>query len=366
VAALSYQGYHYSESTPFCGATCHTVMQPQYTAYQRSPHASVPCVACHVGGGATSFAMAKLSGVRQLAGVVTGSHSRPVPAPVEGLRSSRETCEQCHSIERYAGKRILVRSTVVDEGDPRDPQVNGLILLVGGKDPTTGVYRGIHWHAGPDNRVELLAADSRRTAIRAVRLTREDGTTTTWSRPDVAEPPAGSEWRVMDCTDCHNRIGHSFETAEVALDRELLAGTIDPTLPGIRPLALELLGRPYSDRDSARHELLTGLMDHYRTKHPSLYATRFTAIAQAAGRLYRGIYAPNVFPAMEVAWGTYPDHRGHDKDLGCYRCHDDKHKDPAGKAISQDCELCHTTVAAEERKSEISRSVRDFLFDDAP
>ena len=36
-----YQAYQFTESVVFCGRTCHVVMKPEYTAYQRSPHARV-------------------------------------------------------------------------------------------------------------------------------------------------------------------------------------------------------------------------------------------------------------------------------------------------------------------------------------
>jgi hypothetical protein len=48
-----------------------------------------------------------------------------------------------------------------------------------------------------------------------------------------------------------------------------------------------------------------------------------------------------VFPLMRVTWGTYPNQLGHIDTPGCFRCHDDSHKTKDGKAISQDCELCH-------------------------
>ena len=35
----SYQTYHYSESTQFCGQVCHVSMGPEFTAYQRMSHA---------------------------------------------------------------------------------------------------------------------------------------------------------------------------------------------------------------------------------------------------------------------------------------------------------------------------------------
>jgi hypothetical protein len=50
----------------------------------------------------------------------------------------------------------------------------------------------------------------------------------------------------------------------------------------------------------------------------------------------------NVFPAMKVKWGTYPNHIGHTDSTGCFRCHDDGHKAKDGSVIKQECELCHT------------------------
>ena len=32
----SYRSYHFTESKQFCGQTCHTVMNPEFTAYQNS------------------------------------------------------------------------------------------------------------------------------------------------------------------------------------------------------------------------------------------------------------------------------------------------------------------------------------------
>ena len=51
-ATASYRGVAYMDSTNFCGTTCHTVMSPEYTAYQNSPHAHVACINCHIGPGA--------------------------------------------------------------------------------------------------------------------------------------------------------------------------------------------------------------------------------------------------------------------------------------------------------------------------
>ena len=42
-AGLTYKAVHYMDSDEFCGMACHKVMQPEYTAFQRSPHARVGC-----------------------------------------------------------------------------------------------------------------------------------------------------------------------------------------------------------------------------------------------------------------------------------------------------------------------------------
>jgi hypothetical protein len=54
------------------------------------------------------------------------------------------------------------------------------------------------------------------------------------------------------------------------------------------------------------------------------------------------IYRRNVFPAMNVTFGTYPNNIGHIDSAGCFRCHDDDHQSRDGKKIGQDCETCHT------------------------
>ncbi len=56
------------------------------------------------------------------------------------------------------------------------------------------------------------------------------------------------------------------------------------------------------------------------------------------------IYSRNFFPEQGVDWRQYPNHLGHFEFPGCFRCHDDKHADTAGKTISADCNLCHDMI----------------------
>jgi len=47
---------------------------------------------------------------------------------------------------------------------------------------------------------------------------------------------------------------------------------------------------------------------------------------------------------MNVTWGTYKGHNGHQNEedgYGCFRCHDDEHQTSFGKTIPQNCDLCH-------------------------
>jgi hypothetical protein len=92
----TYEAFHYSESVEFCGTLCHKVMEPEYVAYQNSPHARVACVECHVGPGVDWYVRSKLSGLYQVYSVTFGLYPRPISTPVKSLRPARETCEKCH------------------------------------------------------------------------------------------------------------------------------------------------------------------------------------------------------------------------------------------------------------------------------
>ena len=59
----SYEAYESTESVSFCGRLCHSVMAPEYTTYEHSPHARVRCVDCHVGPGADWYVKSKVSGL---------------------------------------------------------------------------------------------------------------------------------------------------------------------------------------------------------------------------------------------------------------------------------------------------------------
>jgi hypothetical protein len=352
MGTASYKGVEYMDSTQFCGLTCHQVMSPQYTAYVGSPHSRVECVQCHIGPGAPWFVRSKISGARQLLAVAFGTYSRPIPSPVKDLRPARETCEQCHWPERFVGDRVVVRTRFADD-EANTPATSVLVLKVGGRG--RGGTAGIHGrHVGADVDISYVSTDARREVIPRVRVARpghaDDEYVSAETAPGTA--PAGGERRRMDCMDCHNRPTHVFELPERAVDRALAEGRINPELPFVKKKSVEVLRAEYADRDTALGQIAERLGTYYRATYPAVYQARRAAI-EAAGVELQAIYARNVFPAMKVTWGTYPNHIGHEDFLGCFRCHDDGHKRADGATITQDCTACHTILAQDEKDPKI-------------
>jgi len=353
LSTASYKGVEHMESAQFCGASCHTVMEPEYTAYVDSPHSRVSCAECHIGTGASWFVRSKLSGTRQVLAVARGSYSRPIPSPVKDLRPARETCEQCHWPQKFHGDKLVVRYKYQsDENNTRTVTV--LALKIGGSGPQGGL--GIHGrHLSAGERISYVATDDRRQVIPRVTYVDDAGAKVEYVSSDVKTTPeqlAAAEHRGMDCVDCHNRPTHAFEMPERAVDKAMSEGAVSPTLPFVKKEAVALLRAEYTDRDQAARSIAAQLTEFYKAKYPEVYA-KHRAQVETAGQRIAGIYLRNVFPAMKVTWGTHPNNIGHEDFLGCFRCHDDNHKSADGQAITQDCSACHTILAMDESNPKV-------------
>src|SRR5271169_1516164 len=349
----SYQGVSYMDSTAFCGQTCHTVMDPEFTAYQNSPHARVECVDCHIGPGAGWFVRSKLSGLRQVFAVTFHTYSRPVPSPVKYLRPARETCEQCHWPQRFTGDKFLVNKSYKDD-EKNTLQTDVLLLKVGGRTWQGSV--GIHGRHLADNaRIRYISTDAERQTIPAVYYTDDKGKTTEFISSDAKptkEQLDKGEHRVMDCVDCHNRPTHAFDLPENAVDKAMSSGRISPDLPFIRKKAVEVLKVNYPARDMAKERITDELNKFYRTNYPQIYETRRTLVQQAGDEV-AAIYLRNIFPEMRVTWGTHPNNLGHNDSPGCFRCHDGSHSSADGQTITNDCSACHQVLAAGEENPKV-------------
>jgi hypothetical protein len=345
---VSYAGIHHMDSVGFCGTACHTVMEPEFTAYQGSAHSRVACVSCHIGPGAPWFVKSKLSGLWQVVAVATDIYPRPIPSPVENLRPSRDTCEQCHWPQRFTGDRVRVIRKHADD-ETSTPLSTVLVLHVGGG--TGG--RGIHgWHLDANAETTYAAEDEQRQKIPWVQVRRSDGTVVTYKSPStkltdaqIAELPK----RRMDCIDCHNRPTHTFQMPDQAVDEALTSGRLDRTMPYIRKLGIEVLQA--SAAAGGEQTIEPAVRRFYAERYPEIAAD--TARVQKAAAVLRELRARNVFPRMNVGWGTYPINVGHERWPGCFRCHDGEHVSTDGRTIRQDCEVCHATLAVEEPSPEI-------------
>ena len=352
IGTASYRGVEYLDSTNFCGTTCH-VMLPENTAYHASPHSHVACVDCHIGPGLPWMVRAKVNGLRQVYMVATHTYPRPIPSPVKDLRPASQTCEQCHWPGRFAGDKLLVRTSYTED-EKNTPQTDVVMLKVGGSNDQGA--SGIHGHHLADAaRIRYISTNPQRQTIPVVYYTDDQGKTTEFLSTDAKptkEQLDRGEHRVMDCLDCHNRPAHVADLAENAVDKQMSIGRISPDLPYIRKKAVEVLKVNYTTREVAQQTITREITSFYRTNYPEIGRTRSAAVQQASQEV-ANIYLRNIFPDMRVTWGTHPNNLGHVDSPGCFRCHDGSHTSADGQTITNDCSACHQVIASGENNPKI-------------
>ena len=332
----SYQTYHYSESVQFCGEVCHQAMNPEFVAHQRSAHARISCAECHVGHGAVGFVQAKLNGTRQLVGYLLDDYARPIPAPARNMPLAQDVCMKCHWPEKEHGN--IVRRYDHFLSDRANTPFSLRMVLHVSEPKAGGGIGGIHWHAGRDEKVEYYAVDPQRQEIPWMRVTKlSDGSTRIYRTAEfTGEPPAGAI-RTMDCMDCHNRPAHTFPSPNDSVEHALATGAISRKLPYAKREAVKAMLQEAITTDAGA----AGQIDAYLRKK---YAD--AAEAPAASAEVQRLFASTMFPERKADWSHYPDNRGHKDSLGCFRCHDNKHLNPAGKGVpASDCASCHTIIA---------------------
>ncbi len=343
-----YQAYHYTESVAFCGLTCHTVMQPEYTAYQDSPHARVKCVDCHIGPGAGWYARSKLSGLYQVYAVIANVYPRPIPTPIKDLRPAQETCEQCHWPKQFYGaKQREFDHYFYDKANTHWP-INMLIKIGGGSSLNTAHTAGIHWHMNIAVQVEYIARDKQRQDIPWIRVTdRQTGRTAVYqdsARPLSQGEIAAAKPRTMDCMDCHDRPSHSFHSPDYEIDRAILTGQIAADIPEIKQVSVNAMIKEPPSEAEALAGIAASITDFYRAKYSQRYLQKEKEIKDAI-RATQEAYARNIFPGMKTKWTDYPDNIGHFIFPGCMRCHDGKHKSSSGLIVPNDCRACHVILS---------------------
>jgi hypothetical protein len=345
----TYAAINYMESVQFCGTTCHTVMQPEYAAYQNSPHSRVECVQCHIGAGATWFVRSKLSGVGQVFAVALNNYPRPIPSPVHNLRPARETCETCHWPQKYSEDKLRIFPKYADD-QANTRTLTVLMVKVGGGNKGMGIHGT---HLGPGITIRYGHSDEARQDIPWIEYKNaNDGSTTIYKTANAKPDGAGLTMREMDCMDCHNRPAHSYQLPERAVDEAMYNHQISDALPFAKKKSVELLKASYKTREEAEAKIPAAFEAYYRDSFPGDYAKHRGDVV-SSGKTVLAIYDRNIFPAMNVKWGIYPLNIGHTDFPGCFRCHDDSHTSSGGKSVTQDCSACHNALAVEEPNPKI-------------
>jgi hypothetical protein len=308
----------------------------------------VKCADCHIGSGATWHVRSKMSGAYQIYAYAMDIYPRPIPTPVHNLRPAQDTCEQCHWPQMFHGDRQNTYRYYLSEG-AEEPWEIDMSLKVGGTGEATRSAAGIHWHVDPSNTVTYLSADERREEIVEVRVQSADGTETVFHNIDLdlddeegaEERP--TEFRTMDCLDCHNRPAHRYSTPVELINGALDRREIDPAMPEFKIMAMELMAGEYETEPEAFDTITTTLRDFYEEDYPEYLEENPGQLENATGRVLE-MFGHNIFPEMKTRWDTAPDYSSHWIYSGCFRCHAGNMVSDAGEEVSSSCTTCHTIV----------------------
>ncbi len=330
-------GWDYTNSPGFCGTTCHT-MPPEYAAYEVSPHARIACVECHIGREFIGNQIFRKAGdLRHVIATTFNTFEYPIMAGK--MRPARETCEKCHTPEKFSDDSLRVINHYNDDRD-NTPYSIYLVLKTGGGAKREGLGRGIHWHIV--NKVLFYTTDPADQNIPYIRVYNDDGTTEEYVDIESGFDPSQiteSDLKEMDCITCHNRITHRIFTPQESMDQTLARGAIDPAIPNIFAKGVEVLNAAYTTQEEAL-TAITNLGDFYENNYPEFYATNEESIKTAISVIQQ-IYTQSVFIDQKVDWNTHPNNIGHVNSPGCFRCHDGKHLNADQEAIRLECNLCH-------------------------
>lgn len=347
----SFLAVEHMDSPRFCGVTCHTVMQPEYTAYQDSPHGRVACVECHIGPGASWFVRTKIDGLRQVWKTFWSTYPRPITTPVHTLRPARETCETCHWPAKHHGDKMRFFARYATD-EANTPSYTVMLLKTGGGNQDLGGHGGIHWwHINQDNRIRYVA-DEKRQEMLWVELLTPTGETFTYTPGGSGEVPADVEKRarLMDCVDCHSRPSHYFPPPDRALDALLDAVPDYVSLPYFKRQAMAAITASYPSHAAGVAGVEQAVKDYYQSNYPALVAQRGDVIARAAAAAAQ-VYARSVFPEMQTNWETHANHIGHEESPGCFRCHGGDHATADGsRTIPVECDSCHVFLVEGSRQ----------------
>ena len=359
----SFEAYHLTESVEFCGTLCHKVMEPEYTAYQISPHANVACVECHVGSGASWYVKSKLSGLHQVYAVATKTYPSPIETPLHDLRPARETCQKCHWPQKFYARTLQTNKHYLT--DSLNSEWNVILQMkIGPEVSDLGFTEGIHWHINPNVNIEYISENDKRELITYVKyINKATGVVTVYRNPEIEisdSTIAASSARTMDCIDCHNRPSHKYRSPSVYFDKIMLTNNVRKEIPFIKKTAMGILRNSFPSKDTAFMQIREGIINFYKSDFGDFFEKNSNIIDQSIASLQTA-YSQNSFPGMKVSYEVYPDHIGHLESDGCFRCHNDSFISDNGRKITRDCNLCHTIIGQGKRDLMQFTNIRDTM-----
>ena len=283
VALAAYRGVEYMDSVQFCGQLCHSVMQPEFAAYQDGPHSRVACVQCHIGPGAP--VVREVEALRPAPGL---RGDVPYLCPADPDAGDEPPPGQGH-----------VRTVPLAGEVPRRHREHRPRIRIGREEhrnghDAAGARRGRRDGTGRPDRHPLArqsrqpdrvrrhrraaAGDSLRQAHRPCRQcarVRGRGRIGRRSRPRASR----GRWTASTAT-----IGptHAFgASAERALDQAMAFGEIPGTLPFVKREAVAVLKADYPSQAAAVEAIGDTLGRFYKSNYPEIYAGRRAEIDQA-------------------------------------------------------------------------------------
>jgi nitrate/TMAO reductase-like tetraheme cytochrome c subunit len=339
VGLLGIATWEVTNANAFCDEVCHEIMYPYVDVWQHSTHVEVDCVECHMGRTpVTDQLPRKFVHARELYALVTNSYEEPLEATT--LRPARETCELCHYPPQFFADSVR-EFRRYDSDRENTPVSTWLIVKTGGGLEREGLGFGIHWHV--ENEIYFYGLGDSNEEIPWMRVVDpEDGEETIYAAVGFELPEEVDEQNLhlMDCLDCHNRVGHDMQTPEELVDNAIERGRISADIPYIRRQAVEAIGVGYETQEEGL-EAIAGIEDWYEENYSLAYPALQEEIVQAI-EVLQELYAANFFPAKGYNWRSYPDHTSHVNWPGCFRCHDGQHISADNEVVRIECNLCHS------------------------
>jgi hypothetical protein len=150
----------------------------------------------------------------------------------------------------------------------------------------------------------------------------------------------------LQCTLCHNQVGHPFPNPRSKVDAAIAAGKISRDLPGVMARAVAMINAttevsgPLAERTAAIDKAIAE--NAAKANVPDKLKEKEAQFQKAM----KEILLTSTFEDKGTTWKSFPNHAQHLDTPGCFRCHDGKHFNDKGEAIRLQCTLCHNLPQA--------------------